>query len=36
LGTSGWIVRNDNPGWIETFNAEGGKKVDEEIPVFEL
>ncbi|HLO58227.1 MAG TPA: DUF3857 domain-containing protein [Bacteroidales bacterium] len=36
LGTSGWIVRKDNPGWIETFNAEGGKKIDEEIPIFEL
>ena len=36
LGTEGWLVREDNYGWIETFPA--GKKipVDEDIPVFKL
>ena len=34
IGTQGWIVREDNPGWIDIFSPAG--KGDEEVPVFKL
>jgi hypothetical protein len=36
IGTMGWIVRKENPGWIETFETGTEIKVDEEIPMFNL
>ena len=35
IGTQGWIVRENNPGWIDIFSAEG-KDENEEVPVFRL
>jgi hypothetical protein len=35
IGTLGWIVREDNPGWIDIFLTEG-KGGNEELPVFRL
>ncbi len=34
IGTQGWIVREDNPGWVEIFSP--ARKGDEEVPVFKL
>jgi hypothetical protein len=34
IGTQGWIVREDNPGWIDIFSPV--RKGDEEAPVFKL
>lgn len=36
IGTSGWVVRKNNPGWIETFEVEDKKATDPDIPVFQL
>ncbi len=36
LGTEGWIVNNDNPGWLEIFSAEGKKDAIDELPIFRL
>jgi hypothetical protein len=36
IGTDGWIVRQDNPGWIRIYAAEQEFKADDEVPVFEL
>lgn len=33
IGTTGWVVRKSNPGWIETFEVE---KENTGIPVFRL
>jgi len=35
IGTLGWIVRDDNPGWIDIYLQEDIRK-DEEAPVFKL
>ncbi len=35
IGTEGWIVRQDNPQWIEIY-ATGHGKTDEEVPLFNL
>jgi hypothetical protein len=35
IGTAGWVVNKDNPGWIETFPAENSKQNDSS-PVFNL
>jgi hypothetical protein len=36
IGTEGWLVRRDVPGWIEIYSAGQEIKVDEDIPVFRL
>ncbi len=36
LNTEGWVVRRDDPGWLETFPLQKPVKTDEEVPVFEL
>jgi len=36
IGTEGWVVRKDNPGWIQTFETGKEIEVDEDIPVFHL
>lgn len=35
IGTEGWIVSNDNPGWIEIFSSVQ-EKTDEDFPGFNL
>ncbi len=35
IGTEGWMVREDNPGWIEIFSPRS-KQQDEEVPVFRM
>jgi len=36
IGTQGWIVRTENPGWIEIFSRETKPSGVKEIPVFKL
>jgi hypothetical protein len=36
LGTQGWIVRKENPGWIEIFSRETKRTGEEKVPVFKL
>jgi hypothetical protein len=36
IGTQGWIVREDNPGWIEIFAREVRRVDNEETPIFKL
>jgi hypothetical protein len=35
IGTEGWIVREENPGWIEIYSTRG-RQLDEEVPQFKL
>jgi hypothetical protein len=35
IGTEGWIVREENPGWIEIYSTRG-RQLDEEVPQFNL
>jgi hypothetical protein len=35
IGTQGWIVREDNPGWVDIFSPRS-REEDEDVPVFRL
>jgi hypothetical protein len=36
LGTAGWVVRKDNPGWIETFVVGKNFEVNDDVPLFRM
>jgi transglutaminase-like putative cysteine protease len=36
IGTQGWVVSKDNPGWVETYSENTKKAVDKDIPIFNL
>jgi hypothetical protein len=36
IGTRGWLVSRENPGWIETYSGNTNKVPDKEIPMFNL